>query len=197
MCRPHEFDAAGKAIQEGIQVEPHVPEIVLKRHDVGVEAAEHQAPPALHPRHRPQPQRAQVRGTLQRRRLWNLHQGAIHRIGPAVIGTDKAPGVAVTGPAYGQAPVGAAVDAGMDGAVLPPGQDDRRLTHAGLDKVARVTNLRFMAEKQPGSPEDTALLQGIDGRVGPAAAANPGSIRTDQPIDRQQHESTINYRTLI
>ena len=149
MRRADKLDAIVEALEEGVEVEAHVAQVVVQRDDVRVEAAKYHPAPGRHPGHALEAERALVWLVLHLALLRDGDQVALHGVGPAVVGADKAFGVAVVDPAHGLTPVRAAVDVGVEPTIHTPGQDDRCLAHVRLHEIARVANLRLVPEKQP------------------------------------------------
>ena len=97
--------------------------------------------------------------------------------------------VAAVGAADREPAVGAAVDGRVDRLVRSARDDDRCLAHVGLDEVARVPDLRLVAEEQPGAAEDAALLELVDLGVAPGPAADEGGVVVHDVADLLLHDA--------
>src|SRR5688572_9280200 len=100
---------------------------------------------------------------------------AVRAIGPRVIGTDEAAGVARGFGADLRAAMRAAVMECADAAIGMAHDDDALARHARREEIARVPELAVVAQPQPGAAEQALLLFlehcriGIDATVDAAA----------------------------
>src|SRR4051794_28887150 len=103
-------------------------------------------------------------------------------VGPAVIRTGEARGVAAVGAAQ---PVAAMTAHIQEGAGLAAGvahYEDRVLAHVGGKEIAWMRDLAVMAEEQPAARENAALLLLIDLRLDKDAVVEEAAFGIDQPI---------------
>ena len=87
------------------------------------------------------------------------------------------------------AAMGAAIDHRVDLAVLPAGDDDRRLAEEGRQVVARLRQFAGEREKLPGRPEkDPAELGAVDVGVGEHPIRHP-RVAFGRPFERRLRDS--------
>ena len=83
----------------------------------------------------------------------------------------------------------------MDPALPVPAQDDRLLTHARDEVVARLRDLGFVPHEEPGSREDLLLLLGVDVRIDEDLAADFPALEIDNAAKgsarRTRHRHTL------
>src|SRR5215831_1156467 len=187
------LNAALTAIEEGVEVPGHLPQIVQEWRGRGIEGGEEQPLVAGELGHRDQPPllplQLPIIGFLQG---GHPHQLAIVAIRPAMIGTGEGRGIANIGSAQPVAAVAADVEKGADLPRAVPHHQDRVLAHGGTEEVAGVGDLALVAQKQPAAGEDLRQLLLVDLWLDKDAPADQAALGIHQ-TPWVRHHATSPY----
>src|SRR5579872_1553270 len=182
---PGDFNlAAGRAVDHVVERRRHVTKEFLQVGSVGGLTGEYEAAIALYPWH------LHHRGLrifgievariamLQRHGL----QAAIEMIGPAVIAALKFAGVAFIRGDDQRSPMGALIVDDVNGAVGVAHQHDRLAADEASIIVAGIFDLAFVADIDPGDPENAFQLQLEDDRIGVNLPMNTAGLNKPRRI---------------
>lgn len=125
-------------------------------------------------------------------------QRPVDAVGPAVVGAQEALGVALLGPAHRVAPVRTGVQQRLDGPVLLPHDQHVVPAHDRGEEVARLGDLRLVAQELPRAAEDPLHLQLEDLRVAVDPPGHLAALERHQVVElvhRNHHAAPLVARS--
>src|SRR5258708_6719004 len=187
----NDFDAAFAAVEEGIQIPGHLPQILAQWRRLRVKGGKQQALVIVQLRHRVEapalPLQFALIGFLEVR---HARAAPVIAVGPAVIGAGEARGIAAIGAAEAIAAMAADIEEGADLAGGVSHHQHRVLAHIGRKEVTRLRNLALVAQKEPAARENPLLLLFVDLRLDEDATADEPFVGIYQPIYIPGHRGT-------
>ena len=179
-----DFGPALAPVEERVEVPGHGPEVFQQRRSVRIEGGEYQSLVRVKLGHWYQAPLRLVElvvvGVLE---VGHGRQLAVSTKGPAVVGADECPGVAVVGSAEAIATVAADVEESVDLALPVAGDEDGIFAHVGGEEIARVGDLGLVAEEEPATRKDLLQFLLVDGFLAEDAGADQSLVKVDQRVD--------------
>src|SRR5579883_610522 len=185
--------AAVPAVQQGVEPEPHAPQVLEEGRGGGVPRGPDGALVIHLLRDVYEPPRVLVElpvvGILKARYAQqvarHLHYTAVDGVRPAVVRAGERLRVALVVAAHLHAAVPAGIEQDVNPALQVAGKDDGLLAHAGDEVVTRMGDLALVPNEQPGAREDMLLLALVDLLAHEDLTADDAVLQVDQVPHRR------------